>query len=77
MSVPGETSGRQRAYSRAAGALGSWTKTQPPTARERRPGVLGIVGVARDIANGVRIVAPIGGVTAQEFQGETGAIEAV
>jgi hypothetical protein len=56
---------------------GSWTKTQPPTARERRADRAGIVGQARGLSQRLRVIVSIAGVATKEFDGEAWAIKAI
>jgi hypothetical protein len=74
--VPGETSGRHRTIALSAGKSGSWTKGQPPAASEPEPrGVL--IDASSDLTKRAGVVAAVVGVSAQELDGEAGAVEAV
>ena len=75
--MPGETSGRQSAGSRPASASGSWTKPQPPAARQLGPGATRVGLAARDLTKGALVVVTIAGVAAQEFEREARTFEAV
>ena len=77
INVPGESSGRQSAVVRSAGALGSWTKTQPPAVGETEPCGVRVYISLRDMAKRVSVVAAVAGVPAQEFDGEAGAVETI
>ena len=75
--MPGDSSGSQVTGSGPTGALGSWTKPQPPSSGETRASDLLIDVIARDLTLGLGVVAPVFGVAAQEFDGETRASETI
>lgn len=75
--MPGETSGRQSAVVRSAGASGSWAKAQPPAARQLGPGAAWVGLAACDLTERARVVLAIAGVTAEEFEGEARAFELI
>jgi hypothetical protein len=77
INVPGEFSGSQIAGSRPAGSSGSWTKSQPPSLSETGASSIYLVTGARTLTQRRRVVVSIGGVAAQEFNGEARAVEPV